>query len=242
MYRLLNKIENLLSKSLGKGYGAETVSKEVRLLKGILNQPLLALDIGGNVGEYAKHLRINFPTVEIHVFEPAKINYDKLIDRFSNDKNIIINQIALSNTNGFAELFSNVPGSGLGSLTKRNLDHFNINFNLHETVKTLRFEDYWKSALHMRDIDIAKIDVEGNEYAVLEGFGNAIKKTKVIQFEFGGCNIDTRTFFRDFWYFFTEHCFKIYRITPFGLEPITKYKENHETFLTTNYLCVNEHN
>ncbi len=84
-----------------------------------------------------------------------------------------------------------------------------------------------------------KIDVEGHELKVLEGVGSLINKIKVIQFEFGGCNIDTKTYFRDFWYFFKERNFDIYRITPLGPMKITQYKECYERFETTNYFCVN---
>jgi len=59
----------------------------------------------------------------------------------------------------------------------------------------------------------------------------------VIQFEFGGCNIDTRIFFQDFWYFFKNNNFEIYRITPFGAAHKECYREFEECFLTTNYLA-----
>jgi hypothetical protein len=61
-------------------------------------------------------------------------------------------------------------------------------------------------------IDYVKIDVEGWELSVLQGFGDLVYNMRVIQFEFGGSNIDTRTFFQDFWYFFKDHNFSIYRI------------------------------
>jgi hypothetical protein len=31
----------------------------------------------------------------------------------------------------------------MGSLTQRRLDHLNIAFETTESIKTLRFEDYW---------------------------------------------------------------------------------------------------
>ena len=62
---------------------------------------------------------------------------------------------------------------------------------------------------------------------------------RVIQFEFGGSNIDTRTFFQDFWYFFKDRNFSIYRITPNGILPIREYTEHDEFFSTTNYIAVN---
>jgi hypothetical protein len=84
------------------------------------------------------------------------------------------------------------------------------------------------------------MDIEGNELSALRGFGKALQVTKVLQFEFGGCNIDTRTFFQDFWYFFKENNFDIYRITPFGSDPILQYTELDECFTIANYIAVNK--
>jgi len=139
-------------------------------------------------------------------------------------------------------LYSNYEGSGLSSLFKRKLDHFNIPFNLEEIVDTIKFEDYWSVFLGGNFVDLVKIDVEGNELNVLEGFGNAIFAVGAIQFEFGGTSIDARIFFRDFWYFFTDKNFLIYRITPFGAKRIMCYRESDERFLYTNYIAVNNNN
>ena len=84
-----------------------------------------------------------------------------------------------------------------------------------------------------------KLDVEGFELQCLQGAGKYINKIKVIQFEFGGCNIETRTFFRDFWCFFSKYNFDLYRISPFSLVKLDKYSENYENFLTTNFIAVN---
>jgi hypothetical protein len=87
-----------------------------------------------------------------------------------------------------------------------------------------------------------KIDTEGHELDVLNGALNMIKnkKTQIVTFEFGGCNIDSRTYFQDFYYFFKDNDMKnMFRITPSGyLAPIIKYKEIYEQFRTTNFLVV----
>jgi len=70
--------------------------------------------------------------------------------------------------------------------------------------------------------------------------GGALKEIQIIQFEFGGCNIDTKTFFQDFWYFFKENGFAIYRISPKGPLLLDKYREADETFRTTNYVAVRQ--
>ncbi|WP_439697072.1 FkbM family methyltransferase [Mucilaginibacter sp. AW1-7] len=240
LYRILTRLEKIIAAGLGKGYGAASLAQETRLLLNFLDNPGLAIDIGANTGEYTAKLRSLFPATEIHLFEPSALNQEKLRKRFDGAGSIILNQLALSDLAGDARLYYDTPGSGLGSLSKRDLSHFNIPFNLSEAVRTMRFEDYWTGQLRSRDIDLAKIDVEGHELSVLAGFGAAIRRTRVIQFEFGGCNLDTRTFFRDFWYFFKDHDFKMYRVTPFGLQPLANYAETEETFLTTNYLCINK--
>ncbi len=49
---------------------------------------------------------------------------------------------------------------------------------------------------------------------------------RFVTFEFGGCNIDTRTFLQDFYYFFTHQGMRIARITPTGFSfEISKYNE-----------------
>ena len=153
---------------------------------------------------------------------------------------ISINPQALSDNTEWTYLYSDKPGSGLGSLTKRRLEHFDLEFNHNEKIETIKFEDYWISVLKSRIIDIVKIDVEGHELNVLKGFGQALDSVKVIQFEFGGCNIDTKTYFQDFWYFFSKKNFKLFRITPLGTQCINSYNEIDEFFSTTNFLAVNQ--
>jgi FkbM family methyltransferase len=240
LFKLMNRFERVAAYLQGKGYGAATTEQEVKLLQSLLHaQPKLAIDIGGNVGNYAAELRKRNPSLEIHTFEPSAINIEKLTARFKKDSLIKLVPLALSDEAGSAILFSNEPGSLLGSLTKRKLEHFNIAFDAKETINTVRFEDYWKTTLQSRQLDMVKIDIEGHELTALRGFGSALDVTKVLQFEFGGCNIDTRTYFQDFWYFFKEQNFDIYRITPLGAEKITRYKESDEYFATTNYIAAN---
>jgi FkbM family methyltransferase len=240
IFTILNLIEKSAAYAQGKGYGTSTIKREINLTYQLLNQkPLLAIDIGGNVGEYTAELRNRSKLTEIHVFEPSKTNIDKLNKRFSEDTLISVVPFAVSEKEVKTTLFTDSFGSGLASLTQRNLSHRNIPFELQENIQTIRFENYWKNHLNQRNIDIVKIDVEGHELNVLNGFGAALKASKAVQFEFGGCNIDTKTYFQDFWYFFKDNGFEIYRITPLGLDKIIKYDESHEYFSTTNFIAIN---
>ena len=83
------------------------------------------------------------------------------------------------------------------------------------------------------------MDIEGNEFKALEGIGKYLNKVKIIQFEFGQANVDSRTYFRDYYEFFIKNDFLIYRITPTRLQLIKNWSENLEHFRVTNYLAVN---
>ena len=230
----------------GKGYGASSIQKEVELcIHFIKHTPSIFIDIGAEKGTYTKEVLKYFPDIEVYMFEPSIIHKEiyKTLEKMSN---IHINYLALSNVNGKQKLYYDVPGSPFASLTKRRLDHFDINMNSSDVVKTMRFDDFWHTTdIYKKNpatiIDYIKIDVEGHELWVIEGFGNLLDKIGIIQFEFGGSNIDTRTYFQDFWYLFKDkkYDFSIYRIAPNGLVPITKYLESDEYFSTTNYIAVN---
>ncbi len=236
---LWESLEKLSSICQGKGWGSSTIKNEVTICSKLLSKkPNIFIDIGANKGLYTKNILSKFPNIECHIFEPSIHNYKILTKTFKNNQKIKLNQLALGKEKKKTKLFSNEFGSGIASLTKRRLDHFKIDMKLEEEITLLRFDEYWLNKEKI--IDYVKIDVEGHELDVLKGFGDTLFKTKLIQFEFGGCNIDTRTYFQDFWYFFLEKGFKVFRITPKGRIPINYYKEEHEYFLTTNYIAFNK--
>ena len=84
------------------------------------------------------------------------------------------------------------------------------------------------------------MDVEGHELDVLRGAARHLDDRKIgaILFEFGGCNIDTRSYLRDYFNFFKKYGpNRMFRITPSGyLSPLDSYREIDEQFRTTNFL------
>jgi FkbM family methyltransferase len=241
-FRLLSSAENRLARWQGKGSGAGTAEKEARMVAALLDRDSvkLCIDVGGNKGRYAQAAADLFPRATIHVFEPALVNIQTMTEKFANVPRVVLHQVALSDKAGNATLYTNTPGSGLASLAQRRLEHYGFALNIEEQVQTLRFDEFWTQGLGRAPIDLVKMDIEGHELAALEGFGDAIKHVHVLQFEFGGCNLDTRTYFRDFWYFFRKRGFRLYRLTPFGLLEIPRYEETLEAFTTTNYVAVSK--
>ncbi|MBL8572431.1 MAG: FkbM family methyltransferase [Hyphomicrobiaceae bacterium] len=238
VFNLLRRLERFAANKLGKGYGAATLEQEVAAMASLLGTtPKLAIDIGGNVGGYSQVLRDRFPGLEIHVFEPARTNLARLADRFGADPLVRVNPNAVGSSAGSATLFSDEPGSGLGSLTKRDLDFRGISFEVAEAVEVIRFETYWRDVLASRPIDMIKLDIEGHELDALAGMGEALRHVGVVQFEFGGANIDTHTYLRDFFTLFATAGFELYRITPLGPQRLDRYRESEECFLTTNFIA-----
>lgn len=238
MFRLLAKVEAKAAYLRGKGYGTATIEREVEAALELLGRaPKLVLDIGANKGTYAAAVRRRAPEAEIHLFEPSAACCLELRASFADDPMTFVNAVALSDQKGRTTLFSDRSGSGLASLTPRDLRHVGIELSETEAISTIRFEDYWTEELEGKAIDLAKLDVEGHELKVLKGFGQALDRTTIVQFEFGGTNIDVREYFRDYFQFFADRNYRLFRISPLGLEPLHHYSEGDEYFSTTNFLA-----
>ncbi|SET79686.1 FkbM family methyltransferase [Oceanicella actignis] len=236
---LFARAERACARLQGKGWGTATAAAEVAAARRLLGgrTARLCVDVGGNAGEYAAALLRAFPEARVEVFEPAAVNVAALGARFADEPRLRVHPFALGAREGEATLHADRPGSGLGSLTRRGLDHARLRFTHEEPVRVMRFERFWIEELGRAPMDLVKLDVEGHELDALEGFGAALDAARLVQFEFGGCNIDTRTWFRDFWRLFDARGFDLFRITPFGPVPVPRYRESCEAFVTTNYLA-----
>lgn len=228
---------------IGSGGGVkksgEGIALEVLLQK--VKGPYCVFDVGANQGQY---LGLSQKTLKghdynIHSFEPSKETF-KILNNRDADSKVTLNNFGLGKNNEDLTLYYNKIGSGLASLTKRKLDHFDIDFKHSETVSIKTLDTYCEEN-KIEKINLLKIDVEGHELDVFSGATKMFQKNAIdiIAFEFGGCNIDTKTFFQDFWYFFKDKNMDLYRIAPSGyLGKLKSYKETYEQFRTTNYLAI----
>lgn len=198
------------------------------------NGDVTIFDVGANIGDYSQQLIEVFKDqAEILSFEPSEKTFASLSSRGLNGATL--HNFGFSDKVGEEILYSDQDLSGMASLYKRRLDHFGIDMGRTEKIKLDTIDNFCKSR-GINKISFLKLDVEGNELKVLSGAAEMFKSIQFIQFEFGGCNLDSRTYFQDFWYALKDN-YKIYRIVKDGLFEIREYKEMYELFMMTNFLA-----
>lgn len=254
VFKVLSKINNqhdwnstlhLALRQMNYGNGGEfDQSGELFVARYIQNKlekdaPIIIFDVGANKGSYSKELSNIFKNkATIYSFEPSKQTFELLLKTTKDCKNVIPNNFGFSDKEQNQLLFTNLEGSGIASVYKRRLNHFGIEMNQTEEIK-LTTIDIFCTQNKIEKIHFLKLDVEGHELSALKGAKKMIEGQKIdfIQFEFGGTNIDSRTYFQDFYYFLKDN-YSIYRILENGIYEITAYQETLEIFITINYLAI----
>lgn len=206
----------------------------------IKNRNPIIFDVGANQGQFAKEaldwLNKEEKEGKVYSFEPSKKTYSMMTNNIANPMHIAHN-IGLGKEKTSMRLYYDEEGSGLSSLTKRDLEFVNIRMDKFEIVH-IDTVDNFCSQNNIIHIDLLKIDVEGHELDVLYGASKMLNNTDIVLFEFGGTCIDTKTYFKDFYNFFNKRNMTLYRLTPTGyLYKIDYYKELDEKFRTTNFVA-----
>jgi len=215
---------------------------EANFIKKYLNQEKsnIILDVGAHLGTYTENLIEDYENSKFYLFEPSKKQFTNLKQKFAKYDNVKIFNVALSDKNGISKLHYNTDGDSQASLTKRVEIHRDKNFKLSEEVTTLTLSNFWEDNLNFQQIDLLKLDIEGEEFKVLKNIKDLLYNIHLIQFEFGEANIATKVFFKDFWSLLTNSGFKIYRYTHYEkLISVDHYTEYDEFFRFTNYLAIN---
>lgn len=199
----------------------------------------VVFDVGANAGIYTREVLDVFgEKADIYCFEPLKGAFGILSGNMKGRANVKLYNFGFGEKEMSAVIHSNDPASPLASCFKRDAAHLGVDMKHSETIALKRLDGFCAEQ-SISHIDLLKVDVEGAELAVLKGAGRLIDTgaISIIQFEFGICDIDSRTFFKDFFVMLHPR-YRIYRILKDGFEPVDAYTEAHEVFLTTNYMAV----
>jgi FkbM family methyltransferase len=225
---------------VGRNFGPSEVGKSGELaalhrMKSAVPSADVVFDVGANVGEWTLSAARSWPRASIHAFEPSAATF-AMLQAATAGLRVTCVRRAVSDRPGQVELHE-VPGlPGLSSLHARDLSTHGMEMTATEDVTAVTLDEYCADN-GIAAVDVMKIDVEGHELAVLHGARRLLedRRIKLIQFEFGGTNIDSRTYLRDFVDLLGTD-YRIYRLLVDGVEPLV-YSEREEVFVTTNYLA-----
>jgi len=179
-----------------------------------------------DVGCRSESLFLDF-TGEVHYFDPVEEFIYELKQKQCLNKNSFFNVFGLSDTSG--ELLYH---PGWQSFHKRNVScngrlyqyHHPTILNSGSLMLKVRAGRGYMNEKTIDTVDFMKIDTEGHEFNVIKGLD--IEKIKIIQFEYGGCYLDTGIKLNDVVKYLTNHGFdNINYLEPYGLTPISKIKE-----------------
>jgi FkbM family methyltransferase len=138
----------------------------------------VVLDVGAHVGIFTLvSARSVGPAGEVHSFEPVPANYETLSDnvRLNGFDNIVVNRAAVGDEPGEVRLGVPEGAAGLGGATSAMYTVGGTANSVSAPVVTL--DDYVSDRLADRSIRLLKLDVEGLEPAVLEGFDRHLSES-----------------------------------------------------------------
>ncbi len=216
-----------------RNYRSESNGEDVVLNKLRSHKINIIFDVGANIGNWSKSASKVFSNSQIYAFEPIIQNFEKL------------SELKLKNVHSY--------NFGLGD--KNHEIEFNLYENSHELCSQFDFSMHSEvprktkvSILEgkkfcqendITNIDFLKIDTEGADLNVIEGFEDLLKnnKIRVIQFEYGRINIVSKDLLFDFYQYLSKFNYRIGKIYPKNVE-FRDYKYEHEDFIGPNFIAV----
>jgi FkbM family methyltransferase len=229
----------------------EIVSGESNVLNSILpkyikqEENIVLFDVGANKGNYSLMMRQRFPLAKIYSFEPNPFTFKILKENLKETaiktfnwgfgseqkkENIYVyKNDKISEHASLYKEFAKVISSELGEKEV---------FSIEIEIKTI---DGFCNEMNIENIDFIKIDVEGHEFAVLQGAINMIRQNKIriIQFEFNVANIISKVFLKEF-YDLLNGDYEFYRLDTHRLIYLGGYDSANEIFKFQNILAINK--
>jgi FkbM family methyltransferase len=226
-------------------YENEFVSGErhlmLRILPKLVGQaPPFFVDVGANIGNYSIALLKAFPLCSVVAIEPQPTVFDKLTLNLAKWSNAKVLNIGVGSASAELELFNYAEGEHtehasiykevFTSLRPSEVRRISIPIEpLDAIVERLGFQG---------QIDLLKIDTEGHEFEVLKGCERLLSQRRIasIQLEFNDVNCISGVFLRDMRKLL--HDFRIYRLLPNGLLPVSTSPLLSELFAFQNLFFI----
>lgn len=223
----LNRLLHALSlRGLGVlNFENDGVSGESHFLNSYLGNKRgsTVLDVGGNTGRYAEKVLKLQSDARVFSFEPHPITFSHL-QEVARKYGFEAFNVGCGSSKGEGTLYDypGHEGSEHATVYQGVFTGIHNREPFEHKVRLITLDDFVVEH-DVKEVDLLKIDVEGNEMNVLKGFQKYISqgKVKAIHFEFNTMNVVSRVFFKDFFDLLTGYSF--YRMLPNGLAAIPQY-------------------
>ena len=211
---------------------------EVATIKHLVQDSDIIFDIGANKGEWLRSVLNHKKIAKIYAFEPIPQEFKQLKKEFKNYPVAVYNY-AISSTNGAMSMYFFSKDSALSSLYYRPILCDILNQKPEKVCIKAKRLDGFCSRHNIRHINFIKIDTEGAELEVLRSCEKLINAHAIdyIQFEYGGCYLDSNTSLFDVYSFLIDRGYYVYRILPDRLLHIWQWSASLENFQYSNYLA-----
>ncbi|MEY2398028.1 MAG: hypothetical protein QOJ00_1202 [Actinomycetota bacterium] len=229
------------ARALVRGYEGGAVLRnidtngEARVLHKLGATLGVVFDVGANVGHWTQ-TALDAGAKAVHAFEISPATSEGLTKRFAHDGRVTVNPFGLSDAAGSVTIHHYPDHPALTTMTEYPHDAQSVAVEV-----PVRTGDSYLADNGIDHVDLLKMDVEGAEGLVIEGFSETFARHAVsaVQFEYGRVSILTKYLLRDFYADLTKHGFDVGRITADGVE-FMPYDMSMERFDDSNWLAVHE--
>ena len=174
---------------------------------------------------------INF-TGEVHYFDPVPQFLDVLKQQKKLNSASFVNNVGLGNENKeiyYYPMYQSFYNRTVSCKVDDEQNKFILNI-----IKGSKYI----TDNNIKSVDFMKIDTEGYELNVLQGFEDFLENVKIIQFEYGGTFLDNNTKLLDvIKYLELKGFYKFSYLTDKGTELITNFDDHYQY---CNIVCINK--
>jgi FkbM family methyltransferase len=169
---------------------------------------------------------------EVHYFDPVNDFIEILKEQKNINKKAYFNNFGLGNENNQIYYYPNYE-----SFYDR-VNSFHKSDDDNKTLLLIKKGKDYVSNQNIKTIDFLKIDTEGYELNVLQGFEDFLENIKIIQFEYGGTFLDNNTKLMDVInYLENKGFYKFSYLTNNGPVLITDFNDHYQY---CNIVCINK--
>ena len=203
---------------------------------------LIIFDIGAHHGETAIKYNRTFKDCDIYSFEPFSESFDILNEKVAGYDKIKTFKSAIGNINGAVDFHVN-KYSDTNSVLSTHSEASHIWGNdILDTLKTIKVDcitlDNFFAELGIFQIDILKIDTQGNEFAVLEGAIKNLEKDfiKLIYLEIITLpTYESQKHFDEILLFLRLHNFDLYNLYNLSFTKFGELRQMDAIFLNKKF-------